>query len=72
MSWCAMVSFLFVGNFSRHRQCASACLPLPLSSSLADPLTRDVAWAVVHKDMELAFEHRLLVERVKDRLAAYW
>jgi hypothetical protein len=32
----------------------------------------DVAWAVAHRDMELAFAHTWLVERAVFALGAFW
>ncbi len=37
-----------------------------------DPTVKDVAWAVAHRDLELAFSHSLLVERVVVTMSAYW
>ena len=43
-----------------------------VSLTYPDPGVLDVAWAVIHRDMLLAFSHLQLVEKVARRLNSYW
>lgn len=40
--------------------------------TLADPAQLDVAWTVVHRDLQLAFSHTEIMELIARKMGAYW